>query len=133
MKGILLTLSSSFLLMSCVTYHISTQSLMEQFAHAQKETKTTLFIAPPYVFFPGIVDGNSLKEIKVLDKNERAFILPVTNHTSVKITKNDGAHTTFYFNTLLLQDSTITGSKTHFFEAHIRPIKFMDIAKIELQ
>lgn len=106
---------------------------MEQFAHAQKETKITLFIAPPYVFFPGIVDGNSLKQIKVLDKNAHAFILPVTNHTGVKITKNDGDHTTFYFNTLLLQDSTITGSKTHFIEARIKPIKFMDIAKIELQ
>jgi hypothetical protein len=57
----------------------------------------------------------------------------VTNRTSVRITLADSSRTTFYFNTLLIKDSTISGSKTHFFEAHIRPIKLRDIAKIELQ
>ena len=122
-----------FLLSSCTTYHLSTQSLLEQFAGSQKQTKVTLLIAPPFVFFPGIVDGNSLHSITVLDKKEHEHTIPVTRSTGVKITQKSGKHTTFYFNTLLLQDSTINGSKTHFFNARIHPIKFADISKIELQ
>jgi hypothetical protein len=126
-------ISLTFLLTGCTTYHLSTQSLLEQFAGAQKQKKILLVIAPPYLFYPGIVDGNDLTEIEVLDKKNKAHILPVTTHTGVKITQKSGKHTTFYFNTLLLKDSTITGSKTHFLEARIKPIKFEDIEKIELQ
>ena len=126
-------MSVCLLLCSCTTYHISTQSLLEQFANTQKETKVNILIAPPFVFFPGIVDGNSLREITVLDKKEQAHILPVTRRMGVKITQKNGKKTTFYFDTLLLQDSTITGNKTHFFTSHIKPILFANISKIELQ
>lgn len=122
-----------FLLTGCNTYHLSTESLLKQFAASQKETKVTLLILPPFVFFPGIVEGNSLRTITVLDKKEQEHIIPVTRSTGVKITQTNGKHTTFYFNTLLLKDSTINGSKTHFFTARIHPIKFADISKIELQ
>ena len=123
----------SLLLSSCATYHISMQSLLEQFAGTQKEKKIMIALAPPYFFYPGIVEGNNLRFVTVLDKNEHAHTIPVTMHTGVRITTNTGKRTTFYFNTLLLKDSTITGSKTHFFNASIRPIKFADITKIELQ
>ena len=126
-------LSGSMLLTSCATYHMSTQSLLEQFANSQQEEKILIFVAPPFVFFPGIVDGNSLRKITVLDKKEASHTFPVTRHMGVRITQNSGKRTTFYFNTLLLQDSTINGSKTHFFNARIKPIKFADIRKIELQ
>ena len=124
---------SALLLSGCATYHLSTQSLMEQFANTQKEKKITVLIMPPYLFFPGVVDGNNLREITVLDKQEQERTFPVTRHMGVRITKQDGKKTTFYFNTLLLKDSTITGSKTHFFNAKIKPIKFSDINKIQLQ
>jgi hypothetical protein len=122
-----------FLLSGCATYHISTQSLMEQFANSKKETKVTVLIAPPFFFFPGIVDGNSLRTITVLDSKGKEKVLNVTRRTGVKITKNNGKHTTFYFDTLLLKDSTISGCKTHFVNAKIKPVRFADIRKIELQ
>ena len=106
---------------------------MEQFAGATKETKVTMLIMPPFVCFPGIVAGNSLRTITVLDKDDKAHELPVTRSMGVKITQKSGKKTTFYFNTLLLKDSTITGSKTHFFKSNIKPVKFGDIEKIELQ
>jgi hypothetical protein len=121
------------LLTGCATYHLSTQSLVEQFGNSSTEKKKILLPVFPYLFFVDPVTGNDLQTIKVLDKNGQEKILTVTNRTGVRITRTDSSRTTFYFNTLLLKDSTITGSKTHFFNAHIKPINFRDISKIEIQ
>ena len=80
-----------------------------------------------------MVTGNSLTEIKVLDQNNKEHTIPVTSHTGVRITKKDGTRKTFYFDTLLIKDSTINGKKSHFVGLDIHPIKLDDIAKIELQ
>ncbi|MEY4877113.1 MAG: hypothetical protein RL708_2262 [Bacteroidota bacterium] len=117
---------------SCTTYHLSTQSLVQQLANTNKEKKVTLFIALPF-FFPFIVNGNDLKEIKVLDKNGMEHTIPVTNHTGIRITRNDSTRTTFYFNTLMVKDSFITGKKDHFLGINIKPINLNNISKIELQ
>ena len=118
---------------SCATYHLSTQILLEQCAASKKETKVTFLIAPPFVFFPGIVDGNDLSSLECLDKNNVEHVITVTNRTGIRITKKDSSRTTFYFNTLLIKDSTITGNKTHFVNAKIKPIKLDNISKIEVQ
>ncbi|MBU3927521.1 MAG: hypothetical protein KKB74_06920 [Bacteroidetes bacterium] len=116
----------------CATYHLSTRSLLEQFADTKKEQKVNIIYAFPLVF-PGMVTGNDLDEIKVLDKNGNESTIPVTHHTGVRITKNDGKKNTFYFDTLIIQDSTITGKKDHFLGINIVPINLNDIKKIELQ
>lgn len=121
----------SLLLTGCATYHISTDSLVQQFANTKPEKK--YIYSPTIPFIPFSVNGNSLQTITVLDKNGKETVIPVTNRTSVRITRIDSSRTTFYFNTLLIQDSTISGSKTHFFEAHFKPIKLQEIAKIEIQ
>jgi hypothetical protein len=128
-KSILMML---VLFASCKTYHITTQSLLEQFANTQKEKKVNVIVAFPF-FFPGIVTGNSLKEIKVLDKYGQEFIMPVTRATGVRITKKDGKRKQFYFDTLIIEDSTITGKNDHFLGISIKPIKLSNIEKIELQ
>ena len=134
MKRVLkITLSlATLFLFSCTTYHLTTETLLQQFADVQPETKTNFIFAFPLIF-PGTVTGNSLTEIKVLDQNNKEHIIPVTNHTGVRITTKDGKRKTFYFDTLLIKDSTINGKKSHFVGLDIKPIKLDDIAKIELQ
>jgi hypothetical protein len=116
----------------CTTYHLTTESLLQQFADVRPETKTNFIVAFPLIF-PGIVTGNSLTEVKVLDQKNNEHTIPVTYHTGVRITKKDGTRKTFYFDTLLIRDSTINGKKSHFVGIDIKPIKLDDIAKIELQ
>src|SRR5882724_1191857 len=116
----------------CTTFHLTTESLLQQFADVHTETKTNFIIAFPLIF-PGTVNGNTLTEIKVLDQNNKEHTIPVTNHTGVRITKKDGTRKTFYFDTLLIHDSTINGKKSHFVGLEIKPIKLDDIAQIELQ
>jgi len=131
MKKILLYVSTSLLLTSCATYHLSTESLVQQMADTRPETK--YIYSPNLPFIPFSVEGNSLQQLKCLDKNGKETTIDVSNRTSVRITLADSTHKTFYFNTLLLKDSTITGSKTHFFEMHIKPILLRDVVKIEVQ
>jgi len=125
-------LFSTLFLVSCTTYHLTTGSLLEQFANVHSEKKTNIIFAFPLIF-PGTVTGNTLTEIKVIDQNNKEQTIPVTNHTGVRITKKDGTRKTFYFDTLLIQDSTINGKKSHFVGLDIKPIKLDDIEKIELQ
>jgi len=117
---------------SCTTYHLTTESLLQQFADVHPETKQNFIFAFPLIF-PGTVTGNSLTEVKVLDQKNKEHIIPVTNHTGVRITKKDGTRKTFYFDTLLIKDSLINGKKSHFVGLDIHPIKLDDIEKIELQ
>ena len=94
-------------------------------------------VMPPFgllsVFYAGSVDGNDLTEVKVYDKDEKPNTIQLTDHTGVRITKKDSSRVTFYFNTLQIKDSTITGSQTHFFEWHFKPIKLADVVRIEIQ
>src|SRR6516162_1926572 len=90
---------SAILLTSCATYHMSTQSLLEQCANVQTEKKVNYIVAPPFIF-PGKVTGNTLREVTVLDKSEKEVILTVSNRTGIRITKKDGKRNTFYFDTL---------------------------------
>lgn len=76
--------------------------------------------------------GNDLKTIKCIDKNGKEKEIPITNRAGIRITKNDNSKTTFYFNTLLNKDSSIVGSKTHFFNDKVKPIKLSDISKEEI-
>jgi len=130
-KSLLPLLVMPLLLTGCATYHLSTESLVQQFADTKPEKKYAY--EPTLFFIPFSVTGNDLQTIKCLDKNGKETTIELTNRTSVRITLTDSSRTTFYFNTLLIKDSTISGSKTHFFTAHIRPIKLRDVAKIELQ
>jgi hypothetical protein len=130
------------LLTGCATYHISTQSLVEQMANSGTEKKTSEELAASFRFSPGLsvciyyegtVKGNTLTKITCLDNKGKEATLDVDNRTSVRITKADSSRVTFYFNTLLVHDSTISGSKTHFFEWQIHPVLLKDITKIEIQ
>ena len=130
-SGALILLAALF--SGCATYHLSTQSLLQQFANSGTEKKDIVLPVFPYIFFIHPVTGNDLRTLTCLDKNGKEKTIEITNRTGIRITKTDSSRLTFYFNTLLVKDSTITGSKTHFFNAHIRPIGFNEIAKIEIQ
>ena len=109
----------------CSTYHVSTQNFLEQFDSSGIQNKGFLF--------PNAVKGNSLDSFRCLNKQGKEQSLPVTSHTAVRITKTDNNRTQLYFDTIILKDSSVIGSKTHFYNSPIKPIKFNEITKIEIQ
>lgn len=115
---------SMTLLTSCSSYLISTSSLSDQLTGGIE--------SKGYLLAKDAVKGNDLQTIKCVDNNGKEKEITVTNRTGVRITKIDKSKVTFYFNTLLIKDSSIVGSKTHFFNEQVKPIKFSDISKIEI-
>ena len=111
-------------LTSCASYMISTSSLAEQL---NGDT-----VSKGYLLAKDAVKGNDLKTITCVDKNGKEKTITVTNRTGVRVTKTDNSKVSFYFNTLLIKDSSIVESKTHFLNAKVTPIKFSDISKIEI-
>jgi hypothetical protein len=133
-----LLLVSVLVVTGCQTYHLTTESLCQQFIDAKNQRHSLSDNFVPIgllsaLIFSGSVEGNDLGVVKCLDKDGKEVNIEVTNHTGVRITKKDGSRVTFYFNTLLIKDSTITGSKSHIFEARINPVILKNIAIIELQ
>ena len=120
----LLAFVSLTFLTSCVSYMISISSLSQQL--------TGDTVSKGYLLAKDAVQGNDLKTIKCVGKNGKEKEITITNRTAVRITKTDNSSTTFYFNTLLIKDSSIVGSKTHFFNGKVKPIKFSEISKIEI-
>ena len=119
-----IALSFVMILTGCATYQVSTTSLSEQI-NGDVVSKGFLLAA-------NAVKGNDLKVIKCVDKNGTEKEIIVTHRTGIKITKTDNSKTSLYFNTILIKDSSITGSKSHFFNAPIKPINFSEISKIEI-
>lgn len=108
----------------CATYQVSTTNLSEQI--------NGNIVSKGYLLATDAVKGNSLKTIKCVDKKGIEREIAVTNRTGIRITKMDNSKTALYLNTVIIRDSSITGSKSHFFNAQIMPIKFSEISKIEV-
>jgi hypothetical protein len=106
--------------------------MLEQFASSHPDNKFNASLTYPF-YINGMVLGNDLREINCYDKNGMKSTIQITTHTSVRIIQKDNSKTTFYFNTLLIKDSLITGSKSHFAEIKIQPINLNNIALIEVQ
>jgi hypothetical protein len=120
----LITGSALLFLIACSSYQITKSSLSEQINGNS--------INKGYLFAARAVRGNDLTTVKCIDKNGKEVNVIVTNKTEVRITLIDNSSVKFYFDTLLIKDSTITGSKTHFFNYKVKPIKFGDIEKIQI-
>ena len=122
--SITIILFSLILLTGCASYNITVDSLTAQL-NDQVANKG-------YLLAKENVKGNTLVSVKCIDKNGKELVLPVTNRTGVRIYTKDNSKKTFYFNTLLIKDNLIYGSKTHFVNAQIDPIKLSDIKEIEI-
>lgn len=130
-KTILLFSFFILALQSCTTYHMTTESLVQQFVDSKPEVKRNLLVVFP-IMIPTSIQGNDLYEVRCLDPQNKEHTIRVTNRTGIRITTKDKKKCTFYFDTLLLKDSTINGSKSHFVKLGIHPINLNNIEKIEL-
>ena len=122
--SITIILFSLVLLTGCASYNITVDSLTAQL--------NDQVVNKGYLLAKESVKGNTLVSVKCIDKNGKELVLPVTNRTGVRIYTKDNSKKTFYFNTLLIKDNSIYGSKTHFVNAQIDPIKLSDIKEIEI-
>lgn len=118
------------LLSSCKTYLIPKESFVKQMASSNH---TEVATRGPYGGIY-IYESNGIKEINCIDKEgkEKSLI----NSPSIEMRITHGAknkRTVFYFDTVVLQDSVITGNISRFIPNLTRTISLRSISKIEIQ
>lgn len=136
-KHSLLALLSLFLMTSCSTYYLTTNSLEKQLKAIDPNK-----IEDNYDFRLGLfgvaLKGeknfyNGIDYIRCTDKKGNEKTIAVTAHTGIRFTEKTGKRQTLYFNSLFLRDSLVYGSKSHFISLTVDPINLKNLTKIEIQ
>jgi len=122
---------------SCKTYIITPQSFKEQFTGIDS---TALKARGMHSTFPYSYSGinlqyksNIIENIYVIDKNGEKVVLKNSPAIEMRITLKNNKRYHFYFDTVVLQDDTLTGGRSRFMPDLVRKIPFADITKIEVQ
>jgi hypothetical protein len=113
---------------------MSTQSLIEEIEHPDT-TKIAYKGGPQIGIIP--IEGKTkymyVLKIRCLDKNEEEGMLRVSQKTQIRVTKKDKTRCVFYYDTIKMKDSIITGIKSKDLHLKIEPIKLSDVVKVEIQ
>ena len=126
-----------FTMVSCKTYTITPQSFKEQFIGIDSTAlkKTEMNSAFPYVYGGVNVtySSNNIKNIFVVNKKGEKEIIPNSPAIEMRVTLKNNRKYHFYFDTVILQNDTITGGRSRFMPKLVRKIPFDSIIKIEVQ
>ena len=124
----ILILILCFAMFSCKTYTVSPQSFNEQFGNIDYDLSTSRSISGSIYY-----NGFQIKKINVIDKNGKTQILDNVPSLEMRITMNSGERKHFYFDSMKLQNDTLSGHKARFFPKMITKVPFSNVVKIEIQ
>ena len=129
-------LTTLFVLISCKTYTIPVDSFTKQMIDASPENLKESEINNPLI-------GNGWRNIKyysnnvqglyVLDKNGNELFLDNSPSIEMRVTHRNGKKYHFYFDTVILENNTLSGSRSRFISGLTRDIPMDSIQKIEVQ
>jgi hypothetical protein len=117
-----------FAMFSCKTYTVTLQSFKEQFGNIEYDLSTSRSISGSIYY-----NGFQIKKINAIDKNGKTQILDNVPSLEMRITMNNGERKHFYFDSMKLQNDTLTGHKARFFPKMITKVPFSNVVKIEIQ
>ena len=78
-------------------------------------------------------NSNQIKNIYVVDKNGNKKIIVNSPAIEIKVTLKNNKKYHFYFDTVVLQNDTLTGGRSRFMPKLVKKIPFDSIVKIEVQ
>jgi hypothetical protein len=128
MKDKFIIIIICFTLFSCKTYTVSPESFKEQFGSVDYDLSTSISISGSIHY-----NGYQIKKINVIDKNGKTQILDNVPSLEMRVTLNNGKRKHFYFDSMKLQNDTLTGHKARFFPNMITKVSFSNVVKIEIQ
>jgi hypothetical protein len=118
-------------LSSCKTYYISTDSLKQQFSGIDSSTLKDVVVQGPG-WQKIRYKANPITMIQCVDKNNQPFELPNGPSIEMRVT-HDRKKSIFYFDRVVVNDSTLKGVKSRFFSSITQTIPLASITKIEVQ
>jgi len=117
-----------FAMFSCKTYTISPESFTEQFGNVDYDLSTSSSISGSIYY-----NGYQIRKIRVIDKYGKTKILENAPSLEMRITLINDKRKHFYFDSMKLENDTLTGHKSRFFPKMITKVPFSIVAKIEIQ
>ena len=121
------------LLFSCKTYTIPTDSFRKQMIESTSKSTTNVEINNP-IFFKNIrYSSNNIKKIEVLDKNGKILYLDNSPSIEMRVTDYNGKKFQLYFDSVIIENDTLKGGRSRFFQGLKSEIPMENILKIEVQ
>ena len=77
--------------------------------------------------------SNNVQGLYVLDKNGNELFLDNSPSIEMRVTHRNGKKYHFYFDTVILENNTLSGSRSRFISGLTRDIPMDSIQKIEVQ
>ncbi|MFK5982372.1 MAG: hypothetical protein QM499_05600 [Flavobacteriaceae bacterium] len=122
-----------FLILSCKTYTITTDSFREQMIKAKSEYMTEVEINNPLNWKNIKYTSNNIDRLIVLDKNGNSIYLNNSPSIEMRVTHRNGKKTIFYFDTVIIENDTLKGGRSRFIQKITKQIPMDSIVRIELQ
>jgi hypothetical protein len=120
------------LMTSCSTYHLTVDSLRDQFIGIDSTNLRAVIVQGPlgerYSY-----QANPIDVIACVDKQGNSVQLTNDPSVEMRITEKNEKRTIFYFDRVFVTDSILYGVQSRFISSLRKSIKLNDIKKIEIQ
>ena len=121
------------LLFSCKTYTIPVESFREQMTKSGNEKMRDVEINNPTSYSNLKYQANSVKSIVVIDKSGNNVEIENSPKLEMRITRKSGKKYILLFDTVIVENDTLKGSRSRILQNLRREIPLSDIEKIEIQ
>lgn len=117
-------------LASCKTYTLKPDDLVRQLRDAQPKDVTVSHSVTP--FASTTYKGNGVSQLECYDKKGQKHVLPISPAVETRIRLKKGGKRLYYFDTIALEDSTISGCNSRILHTR-RTIPISEIKTVEVQ
>lgn len=128
----IVTLYILALFVSCKTYELTPLSLKTQLENSSLEEKGVKLNSAS-IFFNSTYMAVSLDSLEVYDKKGTIFYLQNSPSIEMRLINNEGEKFTMYFDTVVIKNDTLVGSKSRFISGIKHKIPFSTISKVFVQ
>ena len=115
---------------ACKTYQLPLGELVSQMRSAQPKELNVTHSATP--FASSHYTGNGITQLACYDKKGNKTTLPITPAVEMRITDTNGKKHIFYFDTVTLEDSILTGKNSRILSTK-RSMNIGAMRKVEVQ
>jgi hypothetical protein len=120
------------LITSCTSYYLTTDSLRNQFSGIDSTKLRNVTVRYPNGIRHSYL-ANPIDMIDCTDKSGNPSQLANSPSIEMRVTEKNGKRTVFYFDNILVTDSTLYGGQSRFMPGMKKVIKLANIRKIEVQ
>ena len=127
------TIGLLLIITSCKTYTIPTESFKKQFTKTEHIQEKEVEINNPLLYGNLKYSANNIKTLNVVDKKGNELTIQNSPSLEMRVTHKNGKKYVFYFDTIILENDTLKGSRSRFTPNLTRSVPFDSIVKIEIQ